>query len=68
MKYSLKAEQLYDIRGDFAPVCGEIVQNENSYTFTSSEYTVKTKIAAHPSGVFCRKDVFYNTSSRPLTL
>lgn len=68
MKYSLKAEQLYDIRGDFAPVCGEVVQNENSYTFTSSEYTVKTKIAAHPSGVFCRKDVFYNTSSRPLTL
>lgn len=68
MKYFSKAEQLYEIRGDFSPVCGDVVQNENSFVFTSTEYTVKTEIAKHPSGVVCRKDTFCNTCDRPLTL
>lgn len=68
MRHYLKAEQLYDIRGDFSPVCGEIAHRDGSYVFTSTEYTVKTEIVKHPSGVFRRKDTFCNTSDRPLTL
>ena len=68
MKYFSKAEQLYDIRGNFSPVRGDVKREGNTYTFVSDEYTVKTEIKSHASGVFSRKDTFYNTSPRPLTL
>ena len=68
MKYPSKAEQFYDIRGDFSPVCGDLVREGDTFTYTAPEYTVKTELTTHPSGVFSRRDVFYNTSERPLTL
>ena len=68
MKYPVKAEQFYEIRGDFAPACGDLVREGNTLTYTAEEYTVKTEIKTHPSGVTSRRDTFYNTSSRPLTL
>lgn len=68
MKKIKRAEQLYEIRGDFAPVFGDVACGENSFVFTSEEYTVKTEITSHPSGVLRRKDTFCNTSERPLTL
>jgi len=68
MKHFLRAEQLYDIRGDFAPAVGDVTWEENTTTYASAEYTVKTEIGAHPSGVCKRKDTFYNTGDRPLTI
>ena len=68
MYYPLKAEQFYDIRGDFSPLSGDLVREGDTFAYAAAEYTVKTEISKHPSGVISRRDMFYNTSDRPLTL
>ena len=60
--------QLYAITGDFAPPIGDLVKEENGYSYTQEEYRIETVLHPHPSGVLRREDTFINTGSRPLTL
>ena len=68
MFYTQNANQLYAVKGDFAPPIGEIKKEENTYSYIGAEYEIRTVILPHDTGVFRREDTFINTSDRPLTL
>lgn len=65
---SSNASALYSVTGDFAPPIGELKKDGDTYVYEGAEYTLKTIITRHSSGVYRREDTFVNTSARPLTL